>query len=58
MKEWVAIFYRDGDKVDSRVFHGENEDEVRAVACEWVTSRWGEKADWSLHRVNKRPEEK
>jgi len=52
MKEWVAIFYRDGDKVDSRVFHGENEDEVRAVACEWVTSRWGEKADWSLHEVN------
>ena len=48
--KWVAVVYNDGDKIDHRVFKGD-EELVSAEASKWVTKKWGEKIDWSLHRV-------
>tara|TARA_Y100000310_G_scaffold275424_1_gene291946 strand:- start:191 stop:373 length:183 start_codon:yes stop_codon:yes gene_type:complete len=48
---WVAIVYAQGDKIDSKGFRANSEEEAAAQASEWVKSRYGERADWSLHHV-------
>ena len=48
---WVAVVYDGGDKIGSHMFHGDLEDTVRVEAKEWVTERFGKKADWSLHHI-------
>tara|TARA_R100000008_G_C3579375_1_gene167391 strand:- start:912 stop:1082 length:171 start_codon:yes stop_codon:yes gene_type:complete len=50
-ENWVAIVYSEGDKVASRLFSKKTEDEARDQAGEWVRSKWGENADWSLHHL-------
>ena len=49
---WVAIVYDQEDKVDSRQFTAASESEANERAKEWVFSKWGENADWSLHHVS------
>jgi hypothetical protein len=49
--KWVAVVYNDGDKIDHRVFKG-SEEVVLIEASRWVKKKWGEKADWSLHKVS------
>ena len=48
---WVAVVYYEGDKVDSKQFLSDSEEEARETANSWVASRWGDGIDWSLHRV-------
>ena len=52
-KEWVAIIYNEGEKVNSRIFYGNEEEMVRPEALRWATKLYGEKVDWSLHEVSK-----
>ena len=50
-ERWVVVVYDDGDKIASRIFHGDNEDEVLPEARQWVISGHGEGADWSFHHI-------
>ena len=52
-REWVAIIYDGTDKVNSRIFHGDEEETVRLEALKWATKLHGEKVYWSLHEVVK-----
>ena len=51
-RTWVAVVYDGTDKINSRVFYGNEEEIVRPDALKWVTKLHGEKADWSLHEVS------
>ncbi|MBC8416728.1 hypothetical protein H8E06_00175 [bacterium] len=48
---WVAIVYDGTDKISSRGFTGNDKDNVRVAASEWVESHHGIGTDWSLHHV-------
>ncbi len=50
-ERWVVIVYDGTDKIASRGFSGDDEDNVRVVAKEWVESHHGIGTDWSLHHV-------
>jgi len=52
-KSWVAVVYDGHDKINSRLFRGNEEEIVRIDAKKWATKLYGEKVDWSLHQVNK-----
>ena len=52
MEKWVAIVYKDGDKVSSHVFIGATEAEIRHDAQVWINDNFGESTDWSLHHVH------
>tara|TARA_R100000808_G_C2120171_1_gene131658 strand:+ start:351 stop:533 length:183 start_codon:yes stop_codon:yes gene_type:complete len=52
-KSWVAVVYDGTDKINSRIFYGNEEEIVRPEALRWVIKLYGEKTDWSLHEINK-----
>ncbi|MBC8395201.1 MAG: hypothetical protein H8E05_00735 [Bacteroidetes bacterium] len=52
-ESWVAVVYDGHDKINSKLFRGNEEEIVRADAKKWATKLYGEKVDWSLHQVNK-----
>tara|TARA_Y100000592_G_scaffold93608_1_gene157066 strand:+ start:287 stop:484 length:198 start_codon:yes stop_codon:yes gene_type:complete len=52
--QWVAIVYKDGDKIASKVFNGEEEG-ARLEASSWVQSQFGDHKNWSLHRIIQPP---
>ena len=51
-KIWVAVVYDGTDKINSRIFYGNEEEIVRPEAKKWAIKLYGEKVDWSLHEVN------
>ena len=52
-RSWVAIVYDGTDKINSRVFRGDQEETIRLKALKWATKLYGKKVDWSLHEINK-----
>ena len=50
---WVAVVYDGQDKINSRIFYGDEEETIRLEAKEWVIKLHGEETDWSLHEINR-----
>ena len=48
---WVVIVYDYGEKIASRLSEGKEED-ARNEALDWVTTNFGQDADWSFHKVH------
>ena len=51
-RSWVAVVYDGQDKINSRIFYGDEEEIGRAEAKKWVIELHGEQTDWSLHKIN------
>ena len=56
--KWIAVVYDGIDKIGSRFYWGDDEEEVRLIALEWVNSSFGEGTDWSLHKMSEMPNDK